>query len=110
MTRPHGKIAQMNSLPLVGAEVQRINAAFAAISGELSGVLASLRDADLTRVGTPAADPAVEVGMADLQLALSRLQATADGCTSAMSRHGVERSMDPASESPSGDTEQGGQQ
>ena len=60
------------------------------MSRELSGVLTSLRDADLTGVGTPSVDPAVASGMADLQQALTRLQGTADACIAALRRHGVE--------------------
>jgi hypothetical protein len=86
---------RMNSLPLVGAEVQRINTAFGALSRELGGVLASLRDVDLTRVGTPSADAAVGTGMSDLEHALGRLQATADQCVTALQRHGVDHEPEP---------------
>lgn len=103
MTRGHGKMGPMNSLPLVGAEVQRINAAFSTISGELAGVLASLRESDLGRVGTPNADPAVAAGMADLRAALTRLQATSDACTTALRRHG--RLDEPQPTAPADATE-----
>lgn len=79
----------MNSLPLVGAEVQRISDAFGAVSTELSGVLASLREVDLTSVGTPTADAAVATGTADLVAGLTRMQQTADDCLSALRRHGL---------------------
>jgi hypothetical protein len=88
---------RVNALPLVGAEVQRINAAFAAVSSELAGVLSGLRDVDLSGVGTPSADAAVEAGMADLGAALSRLLATSEECTVALRRHGVlDDETDPA--------------
>ena len=90
VTRWHGSMERMNSLPLVGAEVQRINTAFNAVSRELGGVLSSLRDVDLARVGTPSADAAVGTGMSDLERALGRLQTTADQCMTALRRHGVE--------------------
>jgi hypothetical protein len=96
VTRRHGKIGRVNSLPLVGAEVQRIDTAFSAVSRELGGVLTSLREVDLTRVGTPSADAAVGTGMTDLEQALGRLQATADACTTALRRHGVEDEQPPA--------------
>jgi hypothetical protein len=93
-------MGRMNSLPLVGAEVQRIDTAFGAVSRELSGVLTSLRDVDLTGVGTPSADPAVASGMADLQQALTRLQGTADACITALRRHGVEDTPPSTSDEP----------
>jgi hypothetical protein len=90
VTRTHGSMERMNSLPLVGAEVQRINTAFGVVSRELGGVLTSLRDVDLLRVGSPSADPAVGPGMSDLEQALGRLQATADQCITVRRRGRVD--------------------
>ncbi len=83
----------MSSLPLVGAEVQRIRVAFTAVSGRLEAALSSLSDVDGARVGTPGADAAVETGMSDLVATLRRLQASAEDCTSAMRRHGVDEDV-----------------
>ena len=87
----------MNSLPLVGAEVQRISDAFGTASAELSALLASLRDVDLTGVGTPAADGAVAAGTADLLAGLARMQHTADDCLVALRRHGLADELDVSS-------------
>ncbi|HEY7042050.1 MAG TPA: hypothetical protein VH419_00120 [Nocardioidaceae bacterium] len=92
----------MDSLPLVGAEVQRIDVAFTAVSAELAGVLSSLREVDLTSVGTPTADAAVATGMADLQASLTRLRGTADECVLVLRRHGTAESTE-ASPSDGGD-------
>lgn len=80
----------MSSLPLVVAEVRRISGAFTTVSHELAAAQSGVRDIDLVRIGTPSADSAVAAGLADLLSALDRLQASADACTAAMRRHGVE--------------------
>ncbi len=96
----------MQPLPLVAAEVQRINAAFTAASAGLGDALTSMRERGTdgsTPVGTPACDAAVSTGMADLRTALARLQQTADDCVRVMGRHGVlseaaSPAADPASD------------
>ncbi len=89
-------------MPVVGAEVQRINEAFQQVSLELSAVLGVLRDIDLTTVGTPSVDGAVETGMRDLSTALTGLHQTATDCVSAMSRHGeLDPGVSPANSSDS---------
>jgi hypothetical protein len=75
-------------MPLVGAEIQRINDAFHRVSLELSGVLSVIGDLDVGPVGTPACDGAVAAGMTDLRTALSGLQQVASECVTAVSRHG----------------------
>ncbi len=80
----------MNSLPLVGVEVQRINVSFSAISQELTAAISGLRDAQVAGVGNPSADAAVAAGMADLLAVLDRLRAGSDACTTALRRHAVD--------------------
>jgi hypothetical protein len=71
----------------VGAEVQRIRAAFQAASMELSAALHAMSEVDLSDLGTPTSDPAVTTGLSDLRTSLERQQATADACVLATARH-----------------------
>jgi hypothetical protein len=73
--------------PLVGAEVQRIRAAFQAASLELSAALTAMSEAGVDRLGTPTSERAVADGLADLRTTLERFQATADACVAATGRH-----------------------
>lgn len=77
----------MESTPLLGAEVQRIRAAFQAASLELSAALDAMSEADLTGFGTPTSDPAVVAGMADLRTSIERVRSTADDCVAVTGRH-----------------------
>lgn len=83
----------MQQLPLVGAEVQRIGAAFATASQELSGAVHRLGDLPIDTVGTPSCDPAIAAGLRDLRTALARIQATAEECVAVLTRHSA---PDPA--------------
>lgn len=86
-------------MPLVGAEVQRVNAAFRAVSLELAAAVTVLRDLDLEGVGTPSCDRSVSTGMADLRTGLSRLVTTSDECVQTTSRYrGVSEGADAAAE------------
>lgn len=78
----------MQQLPLVGAEVQRIEAAFGTASQELSGAVNHLGDLPTDTVGTPSCDAAVSSGLRDLRTALARLQATAEECVAVLARNG----------------------
>jgi hypothetical protein len=73
--------------PLVGAEVQRIRAAFQAASLELSAALTAMSEVDGGDLGTPTSDRAVTTALADLRTSLERLQSTADDCVLATGRH-----------------------
>ncbi len=89
----------MQPMPLVGAEVQRVNAAFQAVSLELAAAVALLRDLDLDVVGTPSCDRSVSAGMAHLRSGLSRLVTISDECVQTTSRHrGVIEGAAPAAE------------
>lgn len=83
-------------MPLVGAEIQRINDAFRRVSLDLSGVLSVIGELDVGPVGTPTCDAAVATGMADLRTALSDLQQVASDCVTTMSRHGDFSDSTPA--------------
>ncbi len=86
----------MQHMPLVGAEIQRINDAFHRASLDLSGVLSVIGELDVGPVGTPSCDAAVTTGMTDLRRALSGLQQVASDCVAAISRHGDFSDTDPA--------------
>lgn len=79
----------MQQLPLVGAEVQPIGAAFAAASQELSSAVTALGDLPFDTVGTPRCDAAVSGGLRDLRRALARLRATTEECVAVVARHGA---------------------
>lgn len=80
--------AHVQPMPLVGAEIGRINDAFQKVSLELSAVLSALRDVEIDGVGTPSCDQAVVGGMTDLRGALAGLDHTATECATALGRHG----------------------
>jgi hypothetical protein len=87
----------VESTPLLGAEVQRIRAAFQAASLELSAALEGMSEADLTGFGTPTSDPAVVAAMADLRTSIERVRSTADDCVAVTGRHLVPRGDGPGS-------------
>jgi len=84
------------SMPLVGAEIQRIHDAFHRVSLELSGVVTVIGELDASSIGTPSCDPAVETGVADLRTALTGLQQVSADCLVAMTRHGAVEETRPA--------------
>jgi hypothetical protein len=73
--------------PLVGAEVQRIRAAFQAASLELQAALTVTSEMDPSGVGSDTTDAAVTAGLRDLRAAVGRLEQTATGCVTATTRH-----------------------
>ncbi|MEJ7690201.1 MAG: hypothetical protein WKF76_07080 [Nocardioidaceae bacterium] len=94
----------MQQMPVVGAEIQRINDAFHRISLDLSGVLSVIGELDGGSVGTPVCDAAVTTGMTDLRTALSGLQQVASDCVTAMSRHGDFSDGTPAGSGAAGES------
>jgi len=87
----------VQQMPLVGAEIQRINDAWHRVALDLTGALSVIGELDVGTVGTPTCDAAVTTGMTDLRTALSGLQQVASDCVTAMSRHG-----DFSDEAPAG--------
>lgn len=77
----------MQVMPLVGAEVQRIDAAFRTASLELATAARLAAELGPPRVGTPVADGALESGLGDLREVLVALAATAEECHLAARRH-----------------------
>jgi len=74
-------------MPLVGAEVQRIDAAFRASSLELAAAARLAAGLEPPRVGAPEADGALASGLGDLREVLAALAATAEECHLAARRH-----------------------
>lgn len=74
-------------LPVVAGEVQRVAAAFTAVSAELSAAVALLAEVGSPRVGTAAADAAVSTGLDDLRAVLSGWEVAAEACAQAVGRH-----------------------
>lgn len=95
----------MQVMPLVGAEVQRIDAAFRAASLELATAARLAAEMQSPRVGTPLADGSVESALGDLREVLVALAATAEECHLAARRH-LTADETPG---PRTDTDTGGQ-
>lgn len=76
-------------MPLVGAEVQRVNAAFGHVAGELSGASRVVHELDLDAIAPASCHAAVSAGMADLRSALAGLEAVAERCVQVIGRHDI---------------------
>lgn len=87
-------------MPLVGGEVQRIDAALRRVSLELSALLTQFSALDLDGVGTPACDVAVAQGCTDLGKALTGLEQMSQECLRALSRHREFAEPDPVDRDP----------
>lgn len=77
----------MEHLALVGAELERVRAAFSGTADELAAALRRLADVQLGTVAPPESDAAVAAGLADLRTALSWLQSTSEQCEVVLARH-----------------------
>lgn len=76
----------MESMPLVGAEVRRVGAAFDTASTELDAATTTLTDLPADTVGTPECDDAVTDMLRELTALVSRLESTASACAYATRR------------------------
>lgn len=85
-------------MPLVGAEVQRVNAAFGHVAGELAGAVRVVHELDLHGMATPSCDAAVSAGVADLRSALAGLEAVAERCVQVIARQVIFAENGPVQE------------